>query len=35
MIAMEDIEDAPQRIKDGEVRYRYVIEIAETMPVEA
>jgi alcohol dehydrogenase (NADP+) len=35
MIAMEDINDAHQRMKDGEVRYRYVIDIAGTMPEEA
>ncbi len=35
MIAMEDINDAHQRMKKGEVRYRYVIDIAGTMPAEA
>lgn len=35
MIAMEDINDAHKRMKNGEVRYRYVIDIAGTMPKEA
>jgi uncharacterized zinc-type alcohol dehydrogenase-like protein len=35
MIAMEDINDAHQRMKDEEVHFRYVIDIAGTMPKEA
>lgn len=34
MIAMEDINDAHKRMKNGEVRYRYVIDIVGTMPTE-
>lgn len=35
IIAMEDINNAHKRMKNGEVRYRYVIDIAGTMPKEA
>ncbi len=35
IIRMEDINDAHQRMKNEEVRYRYVIDIAGTMPSEA
>ena len=35
IIAMEDINDAQKRMKNGEVRYRYVIDIANTMPAQA
>lgn len=35
MISMEDINDAHKRMKDCEVRYRYVIDIANTMSMEA
>lgn len=35
MIAMEDINDAHKKMKNEEVRYRYVIDIAKTMPKEA
>ena len=35
MIAMEDINDAHKQMKKGEVRYRYVIDVANTMPAEA
>ena len=35
MIAMEDINEAHKRMKNGEARYRYVIDIAGTMPKEA
>lgn len=31
---MEDINDAHQRMKNEEVRFRYVIDIAGTMPKE-
>ncbi|MCD9187359.1 MAG: NAD(P)-dependent alcohol dehydrogenase [Pyrinomonadaceae bacterium] len=31
MIAMEDINDAHKRVKKGEVRYRYVIDVAKTL----
>lgn len=31
MIAMENINDAHKRVKNGEVRYRYVIDIANTL----
>jgi uncharacterized zinc-type alcohol dehydrogenase-like protein len=34
MIAMEDINDAHKRMKNGEVRYRYVIDIANTLKSE-
>ena len=34
MIAMEDINDAQKRMKNEEVRFRYVIDIANTMPKE-
>lgn len=34
MIAMEDINDAHKRMKNGEVRYRYVIDIANTLKPE-
>lgn len=34
MIAMEDINDAHKRVKNGEVRYRYVIDIAKTLSPE-
>lgn len=35
IIAMEDINDAHQRMKNEEVRFRYVIDVANTMPKEA
>lgn len=35
MIAIEDINDAHKRMKNGEVRYRYVIDVVGTMPKEA
>ncbi|MBS1796604.1 MAG: NAD(P)-dependent alcohol dehydrogenase [Acidobacteria bacterium] len=35
MISIEDVNDAHQRMKNGEVRYRYVIDVAATMPAEA
>ncbi len=35
IIAMEGINDAFKKMKNGEVRYRYVIDIANTMPKEA
>ena len=35
MISMEDINDAHKRMKNEEVRFRYVIDIANTMPKEA
>ena len=35
IIAMEDINDAHKRMKTGEVRFRYVIDIANTMSKEA
>lgn len=35
IIAMADINDAHQRMKNEEVHYRYVIDIANTMPKEA
>jgi uncharacterized zinc-type alcohol dehydrogenase-like protein len=34
MISMEDINDAHKRMKNQEVRYRYVIDVAGTMPKE-
>ncbi len=34
MIKMEDINDALKNVKDGKARYRYVIDIANTMPKE-
>lgn len=32
MISIEDINDAHKRVKNGEVRYRYVIDVANTLP---